>query len=360
MAEPVLEFRLPPRSRQILTAVIESYIESGEPVGSHTIAARQGNRDGLSAATIRNVMAELAEQGLLEQPHTSAGRIPTARAFRYYAQQSMGGTAVLTGESRARLDDDLAGIQSPNEFLERTTRILAALSSGVGVAMRTPAEDDAMEHVHFQKLASGQVLAIMVMRSGTVRDRVLALDRDLTPLDLETSARYLNDNFRGFTLERARAELARRLESERSEYDRLMQSLRQISQAGVFRSVPVSPEVFIEGVSNLVVSETDRERLRQLLAALEEKQRLVTLLNAYVNSQSETVQIVVGLEDAHPEMRNLVLIATPARVAGESVGALAVIGSTRMRYDHTIGAVQYAAQLFERLLQPPGDVHPTV
>jgi heat-inducible transcriptional repressor len=355
MADTVIEFRLPPRSRQILTAVIESYIETGEPVGSHTIAARQGNRDGLSAATIRNVMAELAEQGLLEQPHTSAGRIPSARAFRYYAQQTMGTTAVLTGESRARIEDDLAGIQSPNEFLERTTRVLASLSSGVGVAMRAPAEEDALEHVHFQKLASGQVMAVMVMRSGTVRDRLLSLDRELTPLDLETSARYLNDNFRGFTLERVRQELAIRLEHERSEYDRLMRSLRQISQTGVFRSVPTVPDVFIEGVSNLVMSETDSSRLRQLLAALEEKQRLVALLNAYVDAQSETVQIIVGLEDTLPEMKNLVLIATPTRVAGENVGTLAVIGSTRIRYENTIGAVQYAAQLFEKLLQPPGD-----
>jgi heat-inducible transcriptional repressor len=358
MAEALLEFRLAPRSRQILTAVIEQYIETGEAVGSHTIAARQGNRDGLSAATIRNVMAELADQGLLEQPHTSAGRIPTARAFRYYAQQSMGASSVLTGESRARLEDDLAGIQSPNEFLEKTSRVLASLSSGVGLTMRAPTEDDPLEHVHFQKLATGQVLAIVVMRSGLVRDRLLALERDLTSLDLETSARYLNDNFRGFTLDRIREELGRRLENERSEYDRLMQSLRQISQSGVFRSVPTAPEVFIEGVANLVVSETDRERLRQLLAALEEKQRLVTLLNAYVNSQSQTLQIVVGLEDTVPEMRNLVLVATPARVGGENVGAMAVIGTTRMRYDHTIGAVRYAAQLFEKLLQPPGDPAP--
>jgi heat-inducible transcriptional repressor len=354
MSETILEFRLAPRSRQILTDVIEQYIETGEPVGSNTIASLHGNRDGLSAATIRNVMAELADQGLLDQPHTSAGRVPTAKAFRYYAKQSAGAPSVLTGETRARLEDDLAGIQSPTEFLERTSRVLASLSSGVGLAMRNSTEDDPLEHVHFQKLPTGQVLAVMVMRSGAVRDRLLAMERDLTSIDLETSARYLNDNFRGFTLDRIREELHRRLEDERTEYDRLMQSLRQISQSGAFRSIPTMPELFIEGVANLVVSETDRDRLRQLLAALEEKQRLVTLLNAYVNAQSETLQIIVGLGDTVPEMNNLVLVATPARVGGDNVGALAVIGSTRMRYDHTIGAVRYAAQLFEKLLQPPG------
>ena len=234
MADALNELRLPPRSRQILTAVIEAYIESGEPVASQAIAARQGNRDGLSSATIRNVMVELAEQGLLEQPHTSAGRIPTARAFRYYAQHGMGATPVLTDESRIRIEDDLAGIQSPHDFLERTSRVLAALSSGVGVAMRTATEDDTLEHIHFQKLATGQVMAVVVMRSGLVRDRVLALERELSNVDLETSARFLNDHYRGFTLENIRLELAKTLDHERAEYDRILQSLRQIAQTGVF------------------------------------------------------------------------------------------------------------------------------
>jgi len=355
MPESTVELRLPPRSRQILTAVIESYIETGEPVGSQTLAALQGNRDGLSPATIRNVMAELSDQGLLEQPHTSAGRIPTARAFRYYAQCSLGGAPVLSGASKLRLEEDLGGVQSPHEFLQRSSRALAALSNGVGVAMRNSAEDDLLEHVHFQKLPNGQVLAVMVMASGVIRDRVLSLERDLSMIDLETAANYLNKNFRRRPLEQIRQELEHRLQNERSEYDRLAQSLRQISQTGVFHSPPAQPEVFMEGVANLVINETDRERLRQLLAALEEKQRLIALLNAYVNAETETVRVVVGLEDALPGMRNLVLVATPARVGGENIGALAVIGPTRMRYDNTISAVSYAARLFERLLQPQGE-----
>ena len=128
MADALNELRLPPRSRQILTAVIEAYIESGEPVASQAIAARQGNRDGLSSATIRNVMVELAEQGLLEQPHTSAGRIPTARAFRYYAQHGMGATPVLTDESRIRIEDDLAVTASGCENLTRDA--FAGLQNG--------------------------------------------------------------------------------------------------------------------------------------------------------------------------------------------------------------------------------------
>jgi len=201
-------------------------------------------------------------------------------------------------------------------------------------------------------------MAIVVMRSGLVRDRMLSLERELSMLDLETSARYLNDHFRGSTLEHMRQALARTLEQERAEYDRLLQSLRQIAQTGVFHAPAMQPEVFIDGIANLIVSETDRDRMRQMLAALEEKQRLVTLLSAYVDARTETVRVVVGLEDAVPGMKNMVLIATPARVGGESVGALAVIAPTRMRYDHTIGAVQYAAQLFEKLLQPPGPSDP--
>jgi heat-inducible transcriptional repressor len=359
--EPNMDVRLSPRSRQVLTAIIEAYIESGEPVASQAVAQRQGQRDGLSAASVRNTMAELAEAGLLDQPHTSAGRVPTAKAFRFYTQQVMNHTRVLGDENRARIEDELAGIQSPQEFLEKTSHVLAALSSGVGVAMRGPGEDAALEHVHFQRLAAKRVLAVVVMRSGEVRDRVLVLEGDLGTPELEASARYLVENFRGQTLERVRQDLAWRLEAERGEYDRLRQSLEQIALAGAFAPAAMnSADIFVDGVANLVVGESDRERLREMLSALQEKQRVVALLNAYVDASAETVRVIVGLEDAAPEMRNLVLVAAPARLAGESVGTLAVIGSTRMQYEQTIGTVQYVAQLFERLLERAKDDEPKV
>src|ERR1700686_2420962 len=213
------------RQQAILTAIIESYMETGEPVGSATLARLQvvdglGHALGISPATIRNEMAELAEAGLLEQPHTSAGRIPTAQAFRLYVEELSGGTtpriaaARLSERSRSEIDSNFVGLAGTQAVLQRTSHVLATLSSGVGVAIATVAEGDMLEHVHFSRLAAARVLAVVVTRSGLVRDRVLALDHDLSLGELETAANFLNENFRGWSVERVRSEIARILGRE--------------------------------------------------------------------------------------------------------------------------------------------------
>lgn len=360
MAQDIRDVRMSPRERAILIAVIEAYISTGEPVGSQTLARQQDQSQPpkkLSAATIRNVMADLADAGMLEQPHTSAGRIPTARAFRYYVEQLNGrariASANLPQESRSHIDDSFVGVTSAPEFLERTSHVLALLSSGVGVAIAAAPDSDVLEHVHFSRLAASKVLAVVVTKSGLVRDRVLFLDRDLSLVELETAASYLNGNFHGWSMERIRIEIARRMEQERSAYARLMDSVEQLWRKAMVESAAAGQTVYIEGVSNLIASEADREQLRQMMSALEEKQRLVELLNAYVDARQESVRVVFDLEDYAPEMRNLVLIAAPARLAGEGHGAVGVIGPTRMHYENTMNAVSYIANLFDRMLQPP-------
>jgi heat-inducible transcriptional repressor len=347
--------RITARQRAILTAIVESYIETGEPVGSGTVARLQS---GMSSATVRNEMAELAEEGLLEQPHTSAGRVPTARAFRMYVEQLSGGAhpridAIrLSARSRSQIDLSFQGIAGTQAVLERTSHVLATLSSGVGVAIAAVAEGDLLEHVHFSRLAPARVLAVVVTRSGLVRDRVLALDKDLSLRELETAAHFLNENFRGWSVERVRAEIARLVERERSEYQRMLNSVQQLWVKAVPESgVPVQT-VYVDGVANLVGSQEDRERLREVLAALEEKQRLVELLNAYIDARQESVRVVFDLEEHAPEMAGLVLIAAPARMGGESRGTVGVIGSKRMHYENTMNAVGYIAQVFDRMLHP--------
>src|SRR6202012_4534148 len=179
--------------------------------------------------TIRNEMAELADAGLLEQPHTSAGRVPSAQAFRMYVEQLSGGAVTrLPGLSRAQvhsqIDSGFVGVAGTQALLERTSHVLAMLSSGVGVAIGAGAGADLLEHVPFSRLAERRVLAVIVTRSGMVRDRALALDRDLTMLELETAAWFLNENFRGWTMERIRTELARLIETERSAYQQMMEA----------------------------------------------------------------------------------------------------------------------------------------
>ena len=205
--------------------------------------------------------------------------------------------------------------------MERTSHVLSLISHSVGVTVATGglrnAAGNALEHVYFSRLGDQKVLAVVVTRSGVVRDRVLRLDIQQSDLDL--AARYINENFRGWTMGDMRAELARRLEQERSEYDRLMKSIEQLYQQGA-------------------------------LASTDDTQAV--LLGAYLDTRQEAVRVVIGLDEALPasSLRNFVLIGAPARVGGEVMGSLAVIGPMRLDYQHTMSAVSYIARLFDKLL----------
>ena len=333
------------REREILTAIVETFIATGDPVGSRTLA--RSNKEGLSPATIRNVMADLADAGFLEQPHTSAGRVPSTEAYRYYVEQ-LTGDASLSQADQGMIQESLHGISDVEEFMERTSHVLSLISHNVGITVAIGGPKNALEHVYFSRLGDQKVLAVLVTRSGLVRDRVLRLD--LPQADLDAAARFINENFRGWTMEAMRAELAHRLEQERSEYDRLMTSIEQLYKQGALAADETSQVVFVEGTSNLVTGEQDRQRLQQMLQTLEEKQKIVELLGAYLDAKQEAVRVVIGLDEALPSMRNFVLIGAPARVGHDVMGSLAVIGPTRIDYQHTMTAVSYIARLFDKIL----------
>jgi heat-inducible transcriptional repressor len=333
------------REREILTAIVETFITTGEPVGSRTLA--RASREGLSPATIRNVMSDLADAGYLEQPHTSAGRVPSTEAYRYYVEQLTGKTEI-SNEDKGIIQETLHGVADVQEFLERTSHVLSLISKNVGVAVAVNGPKNALDHVYFSRLGDQKVLAVVVTKSGVVRDRLLRLE--ISQSDLDVAARYLNENFRGWTIVAMRTELARRLEQERSEYDRLMSSVEQLYRQGALSADESSQMVYVEGAANLVAGEQDRQRLQELLKTLEEKQKVVELLNSYLDTKQEAVRVVIGLDQALPSMRNFVLIGAPARVGGEVMGSLAVLGPTRLDYQHTITAVSYIARLFDQVL----------
>jgi heat-inducible transcriptional repressor len=363
------------RERLVLTAIIELYIATGEPVASQAVARFFANREGLSSATIRNVMASLAEAGLLEQPHTSAGRVPTPAAFRYYVEQitqsgklaagpqagvnpASQGTSLLTSlseERRGQIEKSFSGVSSTHEYLERTSQVLALLSSGLGVALATATGAQVLEHIHFSRLATGRVLAVLVTQSGAVQDRVLLLDREMTHVELETAARFLNENFRGWPIERIRAEVAQRMDLERAAYHQMLASVEELCRKGALSGDEGGPEIFVDGMANLIAAEVDRERLRQMLVALEAKQRLVELLTAYVDGRQQEVRVVVGLDAASPAMQDLVLIGAPARFGNTNLGTVALIAPTRIQYQEMIHAVRYIAHLSGRILEIPPD-----
>ena len=366
--------RVSPRERLVLTAIIEQYIATGEPVASQAVARYFSNQEGLSSATIRNVMATLGDTGLLEQPHTSAGRVPTAAAFRYYVEQitqpgrmaalPQGANALgplpMSEARRGQIEESFSGVTSSNDYLERTSHVLALLSSGLGVALACSTASQVLEHIHFSRLSVGRVLAVLVTEAGAVQDRVLVLDRELTHLELETAARYLNENFRGWHIERIRAEVARRVEQEQAAYHQMLASVEELCRKGALAAGEAGPAIFVDGMANLIAAEADRERLRQMLLALEAKQRLVELLTAYVDGRQQEVRVVVGLDMAGQDlasqaMQDLVLIGAPARLGGDSLGTVAVIAPTRIQYQEMIQAVRYIARLSERLLEVPTD-----
>jgi heat-inducible transcriptional repressor len=358
------EARLSARERLVLHAIIELYIATGEPVASQALARLFANREGMSSATLRNVMAALGEAGLLEQPHTSSGRVPTAAAFRSYVEQltrgraaaeaiavgQPAGTATLSEARRGEIEESFSGVASTHEYLERTSHVLAQLSRGLGVALASATAGQILEHIHFSRLTAGRVLAVLVTKSGAVQDRVLALDHQMTQLELETAGNFLNENFRGWPIERIRSEVARRIESEREAYRQLLASVEELCRKGALAGDEAGPAIFVEGIGNLIGVEQDRERLRQMLLALEAKQRLVELLNAYVDGRKQEVRVVIGLDDTSPAMQDLVLIGAPARLGEANVGTVAVIAPTRIQYQEMIQAVEYIARLGGRLL----------
>jgi heat-inducible transcriptional repressor len=363
------EIRVSPRERLVLTAIIELYIATGEPVASQAVAEQFIHKEGLSSATIRNVMASLGDGGLLEQPHSSSGRVPTAAAFRYYVEQitrpdaplgrmgvsasiPSGGTS-LSEQRLGQIEDIFSGVTSSNEYLERTSHVLALISSGLGVALASGTAEQVLEHIHFSRLSAGRVLAVVVTRAGAVLDRVLVLDREMTHLELETAGRYLNETFHGWPIERIRTEIARRMEAERAAYNQLLTSVEELCRKGALTVGEGAQVLYVEGMANLIAAEADRERLRQMLLALEAKQRLVELLTAYVNGSQQEVRVVVGLDEASPAMQDLVLIGAPTRLGGTSVGTVAVIAPTRIQYQEMIQAVRYVARLSERILEIP-------
>jgi heat-inducible transcriptional repressor len=313
--------------------------------------------------------------------------VPTAAAFRYYVEQitqagrlaggttnsaggSLGagpqgssggvssaqmGPSLLSEARRGQIEESFSGVTSSNDYLERTSHVLAMISSGLGVALASSTGGQVLEHIHFSRLSTGRVLAVLVTQAGAVQDRVLALDRELTHLELETAARYLNENFRGWQVERIRAEVTRRVDLEREAYAQMLASVEELCRKGALAGGDAGPAIFVDGMANLIAAEADRERLRQLLLALEAKQRLVELLTAYVDGRQQEVRVVVGLDESSPAMQDLVLIGAPARLGGANLGTVAVIAPTRIQYQEMIQAVRYIARLSERLLEVPAE-----
>jgi len=334
------------RSQDILHAIVRSYIETGEPVGSQVIAQSRDNR--VSAATIRNVMASLAEAGYLSQPHTSAGRVPTEKAFRNFVQ-SLNAGRMPTAEA-ARLRIELMEAPTAAARVERCCHILTELTRNVGITASLPPAVRELDQIELVLLGDRRVLVILVTRDRSVHDRVVVLDEPVSPVELVNIRNYVNANFSGWLLEDARRELLARIAEERAIYDAMLRKLMLLHEKGLLE-VDATPAVYMEGASNLLGLDLHltREKLRDLLRALEEKERLVELLNRVLDQPTGLLEVRVGLEEAHPAMKELAIIGISFQMPSGIRAKIAVLGPMRMRYERVMGAVLQTRRALESM-----------
>lgn len=323
------------REQEILCSIVRAYIETGEPVASRTVARRR--RDGLSPASIRNTMADLADSGYLSQPHTSAGRVPTDKAFRVFVG-SLSAARISEAEAE-RLRAALEEVYTVEERVERCSRILSEVTSNVGIAIAMPGGAQELDQIELVPLAGRRVLMILVTRDRIVRDRVVALDEPISAEDLTSIRNYVNRNFSGWKLSAARRELVRRMEVDRALYDATLRKLELLCRKGLLEA-DFPPEVHMDGVFNLLGLDLHltREKMRDLMRALEEKKRLVELLDRFLEQPRE-LAVQVGLQEIHPAMDELVLIGITFWIPGGHSAKVAVLGPMRMHYERVISAV---------------------
>ena len=336
------------RAREVLHSIVEEYIETGEPVASRTIS--RGRKDSLSPATIRNVMADLYQEGYLDQPHTSAGRVPTEKAIRAYVESLAARS--LPAVELERLRAALSAVESLTERTERSSHFLTEFTRNIGIAVAIPAASQTLEQIELVKLADRRVLMIVVTRDRMVRNRVISLDAEVSQDELNSLRNYVNQNFGGWRLADARQELERRLEQESAAYDNILKGLIVLYGKGLL-DVSWTPEVYVEGASNLVAIDLHltREKMRELFRALEEKKRILHMLDRFLEQPSGELGVYVGLGDAHPAMTALSLIGINVVLPGGVSARIAVLGPIRMNYERVMSAVLQVGNAFQEVGQ---------
>jgi heat-inducible transcriptional repressor len=343
------EYIFDQRSRDILSSIIKLYIDTGQPVGSRTLS--KISREKLSAATIRNIMADLEEAGYLTHPHTSAGRIPTDKGYRFYVDSILRQIRISKAdESAIKLSLLTSTPQSAGEFMERTSQLLAQISDNVGIVIPPSLIQDLLQHIEFIKLSDNRILVIMVSRSGLVRDRVIRVDEDFTQDDLDRTARYVVENFKGLSLASVRAEIMRRMSEEKVLYDRLLCNAVLLCNPEL--SSNEQTKVYVDGTSTILSKPdfADIERMRALFRMYDEKGKLLKILNEYLAESTDLgVSIRIGTENTMASLRGCTIITSAYTYGNSAIGGIGVVGPTRLEYARMITVVNYIARLFERV-----------
>lgn len=343
------------RSRRILATLVREHIDTGEPVASQALA-RSGLK--LSSATIRNVLASLEELGYLQQPHTSAGRVPTDIGYRAYVdtilerrRQAWSSVSV-----EAQLREQLGPLTGADDVLTQVPHVLSEVSHQVAFILAPPGDSLALRHVDFVPVGDRRVLVIVVSQESQVTHKVIDVAEPLTSADLTEAAAYLNREFTGMTLAEIRATIVERLGRDRALYDRLFARALRLAQT-TFDGMSDQPGLVVEGASSLFGdvggphSSLTLSALAVLVSMIEDKHRLVQLLTQYIDGPGLT--IVIGAEHLDPKLHEFSLVASTYS-DGRGTGTIGLIGPLRMRYSRAISMVNGTADIVSRMLTDPG------
>ncbi len=333
---------LTPRHFQVLHTLVQNYIETGEPVASRTIARKYP----MSAASIRNMMADLLEAGYLSQPHTSAGRIPTERAYQSYAKTLLNSRIVQT--ELDRLQGEIRREGTVEGRIERSSKLLTEITRNFGIAAAIPTENQTLDQVELLALPDHRVLMVVVTRDRMVRNKVITIDDYIPQDELNSIRNYINYNFSGWGLPSIHRELKRRFELESAAYDAILKRVSLFHSKGLL-DLSLAPEVHCDGAINLIGLDLHltRERMRELFRALEEKKRVLQLLERFLEGREGELSVQVGLSDVHPSMSELSLIGVRLSMPNGLEAHVAVLGPMRMNYSRALSAVLHVGQAFK-------------
>ncbi|MGH7813494.1 MAG: heat-inducible transcriptional repressor HrcA [Candidatus Binataceae bacterium] len=336
------------REHALLLAAVQEFIATAEPVGSAQIVAH--HRPGVRAAMVRNLMAELEAAGYLLQPHTSAGRVPTEKGFRYFVDHAVAG-ARIGFEDRARIELHCAAVpRDPDEVIRATPRMLALLTGQAAIVMAPGLGGAILERVDFVRLRERQVLAVFAAKAGGAEHRIVETERGHSQDELNRMARYLNESLEGRTLNEARRWIEAQLGEERARYDRFAREA--LALGGAAAAGTWGREVYVEGGAQALEQPdfSDRDKLRGLLRALDDRAALLELLERALGREGLTVSI--GSENYDPRMAALSVVAAKYSNGAMAPGGLAILGPLRMDYERVIPLVEYTARALSRLMEP--------
>ena len=342
-----MDFYVSERMRRVLEIIVEDYIQTAEPVGSR-VTSRKSNLH-LSPATIRNIMSDLEELGLLYQPHPSAGRVPTEKGLRFYVDYILN-IHELSSNERDRIRSIYPGYPAEGiDLFRETSRILSLSSQYLGVVWAPRMNLTVFQHIEFVKWKGRFVLALLVSTSGLVQNRIIEVEEDFSQSELDHLSDYMNDLLAGLTLHQVREKIVEQMELEKNTYDHLLEQALKLGEKAF--SPTDEADVFIEGRTN-ILNEPEFgsiSRMRSLFRTFEEKATMVRLLDKCMEPKG--VQISIGSENTIREIETCSLITSTYGCRGEVLGALGVIGPRRMNYSRIIPLVDYTAKLLTEILE---------